>query len=154
MPRSAISMAAAFAALIGLLAWAAVAWLPQTAYYPYVMMKPAPGISVEFVLGGYVEAAPCQDRLKVLRAAVVANCPTCENALRCDRGLDDAHRRALGGQPLDAISIRLADGVLLVRAQRAEDAQAVCEAIHRQMQQGKTPSGPCIPPGQPRPRSL
>jgi hypothetical protein len=148
MARLSTGLAILFAALLGSLAWASVAWLPQTGYYAYLMMSPVSGVAIEYFMGGNPEAADCDSRLGAMRDALHRTCDACVVTSECIPGLTPRHREALGYGALDRVSLRISDGVLVFDTVQIADAMTICRATAAQLQTtlGGAPS--CVPPGE------
>lgn len=129
MGRLSAGLGVIFIALIAALVWLSLEFLPATGFFPMVRIDVAPGTRLEFLLNGHAEVADCQARVAAMQAAVGKNCPSCRITTECRQGLDAAHRRALGGAALDATSLRISGGTLLVHAADTETAMQICAGV-------------------------
>lgn len=142
--RPLVLLASGFALVMAALAWGSVALLPQTAYYPHMLISQGNAMSFEFFMTGQLERFDCDKLLAAMRKPVAAKCPACKFESQCTPGLPAMHRRALGNRPLSAVSLRFRNGVVLVHAGSAAVALAACNGMR---DQAKVMAGSCIPPG-------
>lgn len=134
MNRRHLLVTLTFPLIMAALAWASLALLPDTAYYPRLVIDAGHGIRLDFRLNGLTDRASCQKLLESMRTPAAAKCPACGFEAGCDRHPD---REAMGYGPISSVSLRLPAGVLLVHAPNPAEALQVCAGI----------GSPCIPPG-------
>lgn len=112
-------MARAFAVVFGVLVLivalsvAAIEYLPGTLYFPIVKFRHGNELDVTFLGTGFANIEACTMKsgelsklLKESRAGTITAV--------CIRGLDDESRKVLSRTPLDAPSIRMQNGVVVV----------------------------------------
>jgi hypothetical protein len=113
---------------------AAIAFLPETLYFP-VIEYAAPGqIRIAVFKNGELDRSGCERATSRVAAVIRANCPACRVDGRCLRGLDAQRRKILSREPLSTPSARIAGGKLTMTFSSHDPrlALAVCRQIERQ----------------------
>lgn len=100
-------------ALIVALSAAAIEYLPGTLYFPIVKFRHGSELDITFLGAGFADIEACTIKsgelskpLQESRAGIVTTA--------CIRGLDGESRKVLSREPLDAPSIRMQNGVVVV----------------------------------------
>ncbi len=116
--------------LTALLTAAAVRFVPESLYFPVVDYTTPEELRIRLLKSGELAAADCEQGLAKVENAIRANCPKCEVAARCIRGLDSERRAVLSREPLMEPSVRTADSKLAMTfsAKDPQLALAVCQA--------------------------
>src|SRR5487761_2099441 len=65
--RPLVLLASGFALVMAALAWGSVALLPQTAYYPHMLISQGNAMSFEFFMTGQLERFDCDKLLAAMR---------------------------------------------------------------------------------------
>jgi hypothetical protein len=145
------SVVFAVLALIATLSGAAIEYLPATLYFPIVRLHSGGELEVTFFGTGFANIEACTIKsdelvkpLKESRAGTIT--------AACIRGLDDESRKLLSRSALDAPSIRMQNGVVIVF--RSREPQLSLEACKQSEVASHVFSVEkrfkCIPAGNPR----
>ena len=150
MPRI-FSVILAVLALIAALSVAAIEYLPATLYFPVVNLHSGAGLDVTFLGTGYTNSAACTSKSDELAKPLQQSRAGTITAA-CVRGLDEESRKLLSKSALDAPSIRMQNGVLIVF--RSREPQLSLEACKQSEVASLVLSVEkrlkCIPAGNPR----
>ncbi len=115
------------AGLVGLMAMAAVEWLPQTLHYPELRFAASDSLTLRFIKYGKRSDAECRQKLLALRDILAKSCPTCVLEARCVEGLDSEHRVFLSNEAVQMPTARLPDGVVAYASPIDELAVSACK---------------------------
>jgi len=113
---------------------AAIAFLPETLFFPVVEYSPAESIRITMHKTGELDRAACEQSIALMARAIQAQCPVCKVVERCPRGLSADHKQVLSREPLAAPSARLPGGGLTMTIASNDPGLAldVCRQIEAQ----------------------
>ena len=123
-----------FLGLTAALTAAAIEYLPETLHFPVVEYSTPENVRIALFKNGELDRASCELGVATVAAAIRKNCPGCNVAERCVRGLDAEHRKILSREPLSTPSVRMPGGRLTMTFSTGDPQLAleVCQQSERQ----------------------
>ena len=116
------------------LSWAAIAWVPETLYFPAVEYSMPGDLHFAMLKTGEPDPESCRQTASQLAASVRKLCPACQYVERCTRGLSREARKILSREPLQTASVRTPGNGLTMTISSADPglAPSVCRLIEEQ----------------------
>ena len=113
---------------------AAIAFLPETLYFPVVEYSTPEDIRIALFKNGELDQSSCERSAGRVAIAIRASCPACKVVERCYRGLDAERRKILSREPLSTPSVRVQGGKLTMTLSSGDPqlALGVCQQSERQ----------------------
>ena len=120
--------------VIAILTAAAIAFLPDTLYFPVVEYWASENIQVVILKNGEPDKSRCEQSVSVIVASLRGSCANCKYVERCIRGLDAERRKILSREPLSIPSMRTPSDRLTttIFAKDPQLALSVCRLTEEQ----------------------
>jgi len=144
--KRALSLALAAVATTVILAWGAIAIVPQTLYFPAVEYDFPGDIHFATFRRGELDRASCERAVSEMSASVVKSCPQCRPETNCVKGLDAERRIILSNEPLPMPSARNSDVTMTMSSRDPALALQVCRLLEQQSVSQAASRLRCYPP--------
>ena len=125
----------------------------STQFYPNMVFNSGT-LQIEFLFHGLKDQSRCLKTVNALVSTVSANCPECKVLKKtCLTSLDNELTKILDDSPLETMSARFSNGVIVYRG-NADEARIACEAGAQKNRELNTAiPWTCHPAGETRPLS-
>ena len=121
-------------------------------YYGKIDLQIINGPTLSFILDGKPSEEKCMFESQLISSAITAGCTECQLLTQtCSSNPAEDTIRFLGNDPIEYPSSRIANGVLLYKANSTEAAMKVCKESELQSMQKSSIPLKCFAPGDVRP---